>query len=158
LEQEETEKTEGTAVRWLVGFSVPSVRSCSSAIRRFNPSLPGLPSPPEVAHSPFIGMKAKSPEKRQRVELGRHVVADPEICGGQPTFKGTRIMVWNILEQLEDGLTWSEIGREWNGRINDEAIAEAIAIAPMVEKHEPFKGFHVGARRKSARRTATLAA
>ena len=55
-------------------------------------------------------------------------------------------------------LTWSEIAREWDGRVADEAIAEAIAIAPMVVRHEPFKGFHVGARRKSARRAAALAA
>ena len=103
-------------------------------------------------------MKPKAPEQRQRVELGRHILADPKICGGQPTFKGTRIMVWIVLEQIEDGLTWSEIGREWDGRVGDEAIAEAIALAPMVVKHEPFKGFHVGARRKSARRTAALAA
>jgi uncharacterized protein (DUF433 family) len=28
----------------------------------------------------------------ERTELGRHIVADPLICHGQPTFKGTRIM------------------------------------------------------------------
>ena len=67
-------------------------------------------------------------------------------------------MVWIVLEQLEDGLTWAEISREWNGRVGDEAITEAIAIADLVVKHEPFKGFHVGARRKPARRPAAIAA
>jgi uncharacterized protein (DUF433 family) len=103
-------------------------------------------------------MKAKANGRHTRIELGRHVVADSAICGGQPTFKGTRIMVWIVLEQLEDGLTWREIAREWDGRVGDEAIAEAIAIADLVVKHEPFKGFHVGARRKSTRRTTALAA
>ena len=103
-------------------------------------------------------MKAKTNGHRTRVELGRHIVADSAICGGQPTFKGTRIMVWIILEQLERGLTWAEISREWDGRVNDEAIAESIAIADLVVKHEPFRGFHVGARRKSTRRPAALAA
>jgi uncharacterized protein (DUF433 family) len=103
-------------------------------------------------------MKAKADGHRTRVELGRHIVADSEICGGQPTFKGTRVMVWIVLEQVEDGLTWAEITREWDGKVGDEAIAEAIAIADLVVKHEPFKGFHVGARRKSTRRTAALAA
>ena len=28
--------------------------------------------------------------KSHRIELGRYIVADPRICGGQPTFKGTR--------------------------------------------------------------------
>jgi uncharacterized protein (DUF433 family) len=105
-----------------------------------------------------IGMKTKANGHRTRVELGRHVVADSAICGGQPTFKGTRIMVWIVLEQLEDGLTWAEIAREWDDKVGDEAIAEAIAIADLVVKHEPFKGFHVGARRKSTRRAAALAA
>jgi uncharacterized protein (DUF433 family) len=103
-------------------------------------------------------MKAKTNGPPCRIELGRHLVADPEICGGQPTFKGTRIMVWIILEQLEDGLTWQEITQEWRGKVCDEAIAEAIAIADLVVKHEPFRGFHVGARRKPARQPAAIAA
>ena len=103
-----------------------------------------------------IGMKAKS--NGQRIELGRYIVADPRICGGQPTFKGTRIMVWLVLEQVEEGLTWDAITRQWDGRVNEEAIAEAVAIAGLVVKHEPFKGFNVGARRKSSRRPAAIAA
>jgi len=63
-------------------------------------------------------------------------------------------MVWIVLEQLERGLTWAEVSREWNGRV----VEEAIAIAPLVEKHEPFRGFHFGARRKPARRPAAMAA
>ena len=109
-----------------------------------------------IIHS--SGMKTKANGQSRRVELGRHIVADPKICGGQPTFKGTRIMVWIVLEQLEDGLTWGEIEREWDGRVTEEAIAEAIAIADFVVKHEPFRGFHVGARRKRARRPAAVTA
>ena len=105
-----------------------------------------------------IGMKASESGNRRRIELGRHIVADSKICGGQPTFKGTRIMVWIVLEQLEEGLSWDEIAREWDGRVTAEAIGEAIAIAPLVVKHQPFKGFHVGAGRKPARRPAALAA
>jgi len=103
-------------------------------------------------------MKTKVNGHRRRVELGRHIVADSKICGGQPTFKGTRIMVWLVLEQIEEGLSWDEIAREWDGRVSGEAIGEAIAIAPLVVKHEPFRGFHVGARRKSARQPAAIAA
>lgn len=67
-------------------------------------------------------------------------------------------MVWIVLEQLERGLTWAQITLEWDGRISQKAIAEAIAIAHLVVKHEPFRGFHVGNRRKPARRPAVLAA
>jgi len=103
-------------------------------------------------------MKVKANGRIHRVELGRHIVADPKICGGQPTFRGTRIMVWIVLEQLDRGLTWAEISREWDGRVTDEAIAEAIAIADFVVKHEPFRGFNVGTRRKRARRPAPVTA
>ena len=37
------------------------------------------------------------------------IVADPEICHGKPTFKGTRVMVWQILELLEAGESPEEI-------------------------------------------------
>ncbi|HWY74572.1 MAG TPA: DUF433 domain-containing protein [Verrucomicrobiae bacterium] len=103
-------------------------------------------------------MRAKSNGDRRRIELGRHIVSDSKICGGQPTFKGTRIMVWIVLEQLDRGLTWEQIVREWDGRVTEEAIGEAIAIADLVVKHEPFRGFNVGAGRKPARRAAALAA
>jgi uncharacterized protein (DUF433 family) len=102
--------------------------------------------------------KAKADGARRRIELGRHIVADPKICGGQPTFKGTRIMVWIVLEQLDRGLTWQEVVREWDSRVSEEAIGEAIAIAGLVVKHEPFGGFHVGAGRKSARPREAVAA
>ena len=105
-----------------------------------------------------IGMKPNGNGERHRVELGQHIVADAEICGGQPTFKGTRIMVWLVLEQLEDGMTWDEVVDEWGGKVPRRAIAEAVAISDLVVKHEPFKGFNVGARRKSPRRATALAA
>ena len=102
---------------------------------------------------PCIDMKRAT--TKRRIELGRHIVADPEICGGQPTFKGTRIMVWIVLEQLGRGMT---MVREWDGRVPEEAIGEAIAIADLVVKHEPFREFNVGAGRKPARRATALAA
>ena len=34
--------------------------------------------------------------------LGRYVVADPKICHGQPTFRGTRILVADVLERPAD--------------------------------------------------------
>ena len=44
-----------------------------------------------------------------RVEINEYIVADSEICHGKPTFKGTRIMVWQVLEMLEGGATTEEI-------------------------------------------------
>ena len=39
-------------------------------------------------------------KRRKRKELGQYIVADPEICHGQLTFKGTRILVSDVLYLL----------------------------------------------------------
>ncbi len=57
---------------------------------------------------------------------GRYLISDPEICHGKPTFRGTRIMVADVLEQLSEGLAWETIIEEWRGHICKKAIAEAI--------------------------------
>lgn len=31
------------------------------------------------------------------------IIASPDVCHGKPVFKGTRIMVWQLLELLEAG-------------------------------------------------------
>ena len=31
--------------------------------------------------------------------IGRHIVTDPKICHGKPTFRGTRVLVADVLEQ-----------------------------------------------------------
>jgi uncharacterized protein (DUF433 family) len=61
--------------------------------------------------------------------IGRYILADPEICHGKPTFRGTRILVADVLEQVADGLAWETIIEEWRGSISDEAIAEAVRLS-----------------------------
>ena len=61
--------------------------------------------------------------------LGRYIVTDPQICHGQPTFRGTRIMVAQVLEQVASGMAWEAIVEEWRGSISTEAIAEAVRLA-----------------------------
>ena len=65
----------------------------------------------------------------ERTMLGRFVVVDPEICHGQPTFAGTRVLVADVLEQVAMGLAWETIVEEWRGRVPREAIAEAVNLA-----------------------------
>ncbi len=61
--------------------------------------------------------------------IGRYIVTDPEICHGKPTFRGTRIMVVHVLEQIAEGMAWESIIAEWRNSINKEAIAEAVRLA-----------------------------
>ncbi len=75
---------------------------------------------------------------RKGKELGKYIVADPEICHGQLTFKGTRIFVKDVLAMLARGYDWERISYEFDGRVSFEAIAEAIALASeaLIEKTE----------------------
>ena len=61
--------------------------------------------------------------------LGRYIVADPEVCHGKPTFKGTRILVEQVLRQVAKGLSWDVIVDQWRGDISIDAIAEAVDLA-----------------------------
>ncbi len=61
--------------------------------------------------------------------IGRHIVADPAVCHGQPTFRGTRILVSDVLEQVSAGMAWESIALEWREQISKEAIAEAVRLA-----------------------------
>ena len=36
--------------------------------------------------------------------IGRYIVSDPYICHGKPTFRGTRILVSQVLEQVAAGM------------------------------------------------------
>lgn len=72
-------------------------------------------------------MDARKKKKAQL--LGRYIVTDPKICHGQPTFRGTRIFVADVLEQVASGMTWEAIIEEWNGNVVKEAIAEAVELA-----------------------------
>jgi len=65
----------------------------------------------------------------KRLKLGEYIVTDPDICHGKPTFKGTRIMVKQVLDMVAEGTTWDEIISEYDGAISREAIAEAVRAA-----------------------------
>ena len=61
--------------------------------------------------------------------IGQFVVSDPAICHAQPTFRGTRILVADVLEQVAAGTAWETIVEEWRGNVSAEAIAEAVRLA-----------------------------
>jgi uncharacterized protein (DUF433 family) len=90
----------------------------------------------------------------ERVELGRHIVADPLICHGQPTFKATRILVWQVLDDVAEGRSWEFICNvRWEGRIPLAAVAEAVKLAQRAWLER-----HGSPARRTMRRDAELAA
>ncbi len=61
--------------------------------------------------------------------LGRYIVADPRVCHGRLTFRGTRIFVADILAEVAAGMSWEAIVERWGGHVSREAIAEAVRLA-----------------------------
>ena len=61
--------------------------------------------------------------------IGRYIVSDPRICHGKPTFRGTRILVSQVLEQVAAGMAWETIAEEWRGDVTKDAIGEAVRRA-----------------------------
>lgn len=75
------------------------------------------------------GVTKRFMKATERMELGEYVVADPEICHGQLTFKGTRIMVRSVLFYVSQGKDWDWISQQYFGKVSGEAIAEAVKLA-----------------------------
>lgn len=73
----------------------------------------------------------------KRIEINKYIVADPNICHGKPTFKGTRIMVWQILEMLEAGASNKEI-LEAFPPLAPEHIKAALSYAAELTKGEDY--------------------
>jgi uncharacterized protein (DUF433 family) len=69
---------------------------------------------------------------KKPIDLGKYIVADPDICHGKPTFKGSRVMVWQVLRAVERGESWDEICAAWRGSVTHEAIGEALHLAGNV--------------------------
>ncbi|MEB3859794.1 MAG: DUF433 domain-containing protein [Desulfurococcales archaeon] len=63
------------------------------------------------------------------------IISDPRICHGKPVFKGTRILVSDILEMIAEGMTVDEILEEYP-QLSREMILEAIALAAELLRRE----------------------
>ena len=62
------------------------------------------------------------------IEINKYIVIDPEICHGKPVFKGTRVMVYLVLEMLEQGATYDEIIADYPS-LTKEHIKAALHYA-----------------------------
>jgi len=65
--------------------------------------------------------------------MNKHIVIDPKICHGTPTFKGTRVMVWQVLEMLENGASTEEILEAYPS-LTKEAIRAALHYATEITR------------------------
>lgn len=73
-------------------------------------------------------MNKNGKSHKQRREVGKFLVMDPEICHGQLTFKGTRVPVATVLALLGKGYSIEQMLKSYP-EISRPAIEAAIRLA-----------------------------
>ena len=74
--------------------------------------------------------------------IEQYISVNSQICHGKPCLKGTRIMVWQLLELLEAGVPESEITSEkYFPQLTPEHIRAALHLAAEQLKHREFVAF-----------------
>jgi uncharacterized protein (DUF433 family) len=71
------------------------------------------------------------------MNLEDYISVHPDICHGKPCFKGTRIMVYLVLEMLEEGASAEEI-REAYPELTPQHIKAALHYAARVLEEREF--------------------
>jgi uncharacterized protein (DUF433 family) len=72
----------------------------------------------------------ESSNQRAHVSLSDFVVADPEILGGEPVFRGTRVPVVSLFEHLESDCSLDEFLE------NFPTVSRDAAVAVLMEAQE----------------------
>jgi uncharacterized protein (DUF433 family) len=68
-------------------------------------------------------------------DLLQLISIDPAVCHGQPTIKGTRVMVTVVLDALAAGLETSEILRHYP-TLTEDGVRAAAAYGAWLAKQE----------------------
>jgi uncharacterized protein (DUF433 family) len=67
--------------------------------------------------------------------MNEHIVTDPQICGGKPVIRGTRIMVKNILGMVAGGYTVQRVV-ETHPELTPTTVSAALEYAARVVAEE----------------------
>ena len=73
-----------------------------------------------------------------KVEINKYIVIDSKICHGEPTFKDTRVMVWQVLDLLGAGVTPDKIISDYFPRLTKEAVFSALNYASKLVEEEKY--------------------
>lgn len=74
------------------------------------------------------------------MDLPDFIIRDPQICGGQPVFRGTRVTLRTVLASLAAGDDISGILRDFP-TLNEEQVRAAVAFAAAAAQDDlPIPG------------------
>jgi uncharacterized protein (DUF433 family) len=74
----------------------------------------------------------------EREELLRRVIVDPNVCGGQPCIRGTRVYIATILDGLAEGLTPEELVDHYP-QLETNDIRAALGYAAELTRENLWK-------------------
>jgi uncharacterized protein (DUF433 family) len=72
------------------------------------------------------------------IPIEKYISVNPAICHGKPCFKGTRIMVFLVIEMLESGASFKEI-KEAYPPLTPTHIKAALHYAAKVLEEREFQ-------------------
>ncbi|MEA3459268.1 MAG: DUF433 domain-containing protein [Chloroflexota bacterium] len=79
-------------------------------------------------------------------DLLKRISVNPKICHGKPCVKGTRIMVWQVLDLLAAGLSPQEIvSEEYFPDFTLDDVHACVAYANQLVKNEEIYIFEAQA-------------
>jgi uncharacterized protein (DUF433 family) len=74
---------------------------------------------------------------KPRFDFWAHLQVDPKICHGQLCFRGTRVMVYQVLDALAEGTSEKELLKAYP-TLSTDHIRAAIAFSAEVARDETF--------------------
>ena len=100
----------------------------------------GAPPPVEFAPGTSIDvgrLAGEAVERAERYARARdaHIVSDPEIKGGTPVIRGTRMTVHSVLGRVEGGETLDDAAED-----NPDLAREALEAAVVYARTHPLRG------------------
>jgi uncharacterized protein (DUF433 family) len=69
-----------------------------------------------------------------------HIVRDPQICGGEPVIRGTRVLLRTILASLAEGSSDDEILGSFPAMTIEDLRAVIVFAATSAEEDLPMPG------------------
>ena len=76
------------------------------------------------------------------MDIKNYITCSPNICGGDPVFKGTRIPIYLVLDLIEGGISIPEIRKRYYPQLSEEAIKASIHYASEIIKTNEFVPFN----------------
>ena len=69
------------------------------------------------------------------------ISVDPNVCHGQPCIRGTRVMIYLILELLEVGLTAEQIIHDYYPQLTKEDVEACLHYAASLIRDTEYVHF-----------------